>query len=121
MAGLKVQRNSYVSCAQGSIHAMNYLSNRVLFFLFSITRAIVKKKKDRKRDTFVPRFLSILAGHSICVIRAYYFIKLLSRSFAQVLCTKSSKSKVSISFVSRKKEKQEESSIGLHFGLIDFK
>lgn len=35
--------------------------------------------------------------------------------------TKTSKSKVSISFVSRKKEKQEESSIGLHFGLIDFK
>lgn len=47
MAGLKVQRNSYVSCAQGSIHGMNYLSNRV-FFLFSITRAIVKQKKKKR-------------------------------------------------------------------------
>lgn len=52
---------------------MNYLSNRVLFFLFSITRAIVKRKKKKdKRGTL--RFVSILAGqYSICVIRYILF------------------------------------------------
>lgn len=48
MAGLKVQRNSYVSCAQGSIHGMNYLSNRVFFFIFHYESDRETKKKKKK-------------------------------------------------------------------------
>lgn len=57
MAGLKVQRNSYVSCAQGSIHGMNYLSNRVFFFIFHYESDRETKKKKRIKEA---QFCSIL-------------------------------------------------------------
>lgn len=121
MAGLKVQRNSYVSCAQGSIHGMNYLSNRVFFFIFHYESDRETKKKKRIKEAHFCSILLDISRTFNALYALYYFIKLLSRSFAQVEDIKISKSKVSISFVPRKKEKQEESSIGLHFGLIDFK
>lgn len=59
MAGLKVQRNSYVSCAQGSIHGMNYLSNRVFFFIFHYESDRETKKKRIKEAHFCSILLDI--------------------------------------------------------------